>query len=224
MRAFRPPATGVLIVGLLATASVALLPPLRAYREGWVGLLVFTLVCFVLLALSQTLQPAVAPATRAQVRDPDLDTVVRLRREMSQRIAQMPPDSYAASGMPDILARLDQEIIPSLATLCARRQVLGKRLGDYESGRSGSVRPDSATLDRLRSLRDRQNQTVMDVVQQVVNMDASLLGLSEETDETQVSAQVRDWAQEMELRWQSLSEVLGAEEPAVGRRSRPASV
>jgi hypothetical protein len=222
MRAFRPPATGVLVVGLIATAAVALLPPLRVYREGWVGLLVFTLICFVLLAVSQALQPTVVSAPR--VRDPDLDTVIRLRREMSHRVAELPPDSYAASGMPDILARLDREIIPSLTTLCGRRQALGRRLADYESGRSGTVRPDGATLNRLRALHERQNGAVKEVVQQVVNMDASLLGLSEETDETQVAEQVRDWAQEIELRWQSLSEVLGAEEPGARRPSRSASV
>ena len=222
MRMLRPPAIVVLVIGLLATASVVALPQLRAYRDGWVGLLAFTIVCFVLLGVSQALQPVRAPAAR--VRDPDLETVVRLRHEMSERVTRLPTDSYAGSGMPDILARLDREIIPSLATLCARRQELGRRLADYDTGRRGAVRPDDSTLNRLRALHDRQNRAVKDVVQQVVNMDASLLGLTEESDETQVSAQVRDWAQEIELRWQSLSEVLGVEEPSVRRPSRPASI
>ncbi|MBI4492238.1 MAG: hypothetical protein HY690_05540 [Chloroflexi bacterium] len=206
----RPPATLVGGLGLAATVAVLVLPPLSAYAPAWYLLLGLTLVCYVLLAASQSRRP---PPALPRVKDPDLDTVLRLRREMAARLASAPAESYLTHGLSSLLDQLDRELIPSLATLVARRQELGRRLAEYADARRGTLRPDEATLARLHAIYQRQNQAVREVVQQVVNMDAALLGLIEEGDQARIASQVQDWAQEIQVRWQSVAEVLGAEEP-----------
>lgn len=156
-----------------------------------------------------------------RVKDADLEAVLRLRREMGARLAALPPDSPTTRGLSDLLAQMDRELIPSLAELVAKRQAVGRRLAEYSQPQSGRLRPDEAILRRLRSLYERQNEAVRAVVQQVVDMDAALLGLIEEGDETRLADQVQEWAQEVNLRWQSLAEVLGVEEPERPGRLTP---
>lgn len=208
-RFLRPPAIWVAGVGVAASLAVLVLPPLSAYADGWYLLLGLTIVCYVLLALGQD-RPGLATP---RVKDRDLDTVLRLRREMETRLSGLPEDSYLTRDLPGLLAHLDSELIPGLTSLVARRQALASRLAEYDDRRPGALRPDEATLTRLRGLHDRQNRAVREVVQQVVNMDAALLGLLEEGDESRIAGQVQEWAQEIDVRWQTVAEVLGTEEP-----------
>ncbi len=205
--ALRPPAGIVLVSGALLVIGAWVLPGAEPYRGGVTCLLGLTIICGGLLALGQI----GAPPRLATVRSEDLSRVRRIRDEMGARIATLAPDNPMRRDFPELLERLDREVIPRLAELIAKHEELARRLSAYDSA-TGSYRPDAATLQRLRSLYTRQAGQIQGLVQQIVTMDAALLGLIQEGDEQHMMGQVRSWAEEMDVRWQSLAEVL-AEEP-----------
>ena len=204
----RPPAGLVLAIGLVLALLAEVLPGLAALRDALPYLAAWTFVCWGLLAVGQ-----LGPAARlAEVRSQDLETVRRMRTDMEARVGTLPADNPLRRDFPEILEKLDREIVPRLGELVAKHQDLGRRLADYDRTALG-YRPDAATLGRLKELYGRQQTAIQGLVQQVVTMDANLLGLIQEGDEQHMLEQVKHWAEEMDFRWQGMAEVL-ADEPA----------
>jgi len=207
--ALRPPAGLVLGLGALVLVATFTSDQLASLRDAAPEFALFTLVCWLLLALGQL----GSGAALAAVRNQDLLTVRQMRQDMDARISALPADSPLRREFPDILQRLDREIIPKLAELCAKHDELGRRLQQYDRA-SAAYRPDASTLARLKALHGRQAGVIQGLVQQVVNMDAALLGLIQEGDEQQMIGKVREWAQEIDFRWQGVAEVLSEDTPA----------
>jgi hypothetical protein len=204
--ALRPPAGLVLGSGLVLLALIFVLPQLEGYRDGWAVLAGLTLVCWLLLAAGQSGTGQLVASAGSQ----ELSAVARMRAEMVEQVHGLPEGHPLKRDFPDVLERLDTEILPRLAQLVTKHAELEQRLGGW-SAANATVKPDAATLGRLQGLRDRQARVISDLVQQVANMDASLLGLIQEGDEQHMVGQVRQWAEEMEFRWQGMAEVLGEE-------------
>jgi hypothetical protein len=69
------------------------------------------------------------------------------------------------------------------------------------------MRPSAQTLRELESLFGRQQGIITEVVQQVVDLDASLSGLIQEGDERGIMTSVQEWNAHISERWRELREM-----------------
>jgi len=138
--------------------------------------------------------------------DPILAQVSDVRARIGQKIEALPGDALK-SGLPTLLTRLDQEILPELRRLVAKNQQLGRELQDYRGERGERLRPSAPTLHELESLFARQKGIITEVVQQVVDLDASLSGLIQEGNERGIMASVQEWNAHIGERWRALREM-----------------
>jgi hypothetical protein len=199
----RPPAGLVLGLGLVVVLGSLLTAEYQGLRDGAPFFAVFTAVCWLLLGLGQVGSSVPVGGVSSQ----DLNTVRQMRNDMEARVRTLAEDSPVRTEFAEVLARLDREVIPQLAQLCAKHEELGRRLQQYDRA-SPAYRPDAPTLERLRALHARQQGVIQGLVQQVVTMDAALLGLIQEGDEQRMIGTVRKWAEEIDFRWQGVAEVL----------------
>ena len=62
-------------------------------------------------------------------------------------------------------------------------------------------------MHKLESLFARQRRIIIEVVQQVVELDASLLGLTQEGDEHGIMTSVQEWNAHIGERWRALRKI-----------------
>jgi hypothetical protein len=129
-----------------------------------------------------------------------------MRTRVGQKIEAMPGDALK-SGLPALLMRLDQEILPELRRLVSKNQQLGRELRAYRGERGGQLRPSAQMLRELESLFARQQGIITEVVQQVVDLNASLSGLIQEGDERGIMTSVQEWNAHSSERWRALREM-----------------
>jgi hypothetical protein len=66
---------------------------------------------------------------------------------------------------------------------------------------------EAQTLHKLESLFARQRRIIIEVVQQVIELDASLLGLIQEGDEHGIMTSVQEWNAYIGERWHALRKI-----------------
>lgn len=91
----------------------------------------------------------------------------------------------------EALTKLDEEIGPDLTQLLDRTNDLRKHLVAYE--RTRRTRPDEGLVERLRSIGARQEEAVSTCVQQIVNAEATLMGLLQQGSGPGVVERLRPW-------------------------------
>lgn len=193
-RLLAPPALVVAIVGLLLTAAI-LVGPLAGYRHFWYGPLVISALAY--LALVFTPEPrhlSAAPSVRqaAQIRD---------------RIAGYRPraEDLGATRLIDrFLNTVDTVTLPELDRLATSNRLVTERLSGYAKA---AVKPDRATLDKLRSLTDRQQAAIADVLQKLANSDAAIVGALESGDTSRLTDEINLAADELQRQWAASREL-----------------
>src|SRR3954471_22351397 len=135
----QPPAGIVLAVGLALLALFFAVPALAGLRSGWAALAGLTLVCWLLLAAGQSGTGRLV----SSVGGSELAAVARMRAEMVEQVNGLPEGHPLKRDFPDVLERLDQEILPRLAQLIAKHAELDQRLRDW-SAPNATVKPDAA--------------------------------------------------------------------------------
>jgi hypothetical protein len=200
----QPWTLAVPLIGYAVAILVATLPAFSSYSRGWMLLIIITVICQVLLVVAEVRgrrQDSPVPDV-----DPMLAEVSEVRTRIGQKIAALPGDALK-SGLPALLTRLDQEILPELRRLIGKHQQLGQELRAYRGERRGRLRPSATTLRELENLYARQQGVIEGVVQQVVDLDASLSGLVQEGDERGIMASVQEWNARISERWRALREM-----------------
>ena len=71
-----------------------------------------------------------------------------MRTRVGQKIEALPGDGLK-SGLPALLMRLDQEILPELRRLVSKNQQLGRELRAYRGELGGQLRPSAQMLREL---------------------------------------------------------------------------
>jgi hypothetical protein len=201
---YQPWTLGVALVGYSSAVLVATWPGLGSYAGGWPLLVALTVICQALMVLvdlrSGTLE--------ASVHDSDtlLAEVYEVRSRIGRKIEAIPGDALK-SGLPALLGRLDQEILPELRRLVGKNQQLEQELRAYRGSQRGRLRPSEKTLRELEDLHARQRTAIDEVVQQIVDLDASLSGLIQEGDERGIITSVQEWNARISERWRALREM-----------------
>jgi hypothetical protein len=201
---FRPWTLAVALIGYAAALLVATLPALAAYAGGWPLLMIFTVICQFLLVLAEVRGSGHGLAVYDA--DPLLTEVSEVRTRIGQKIEALPGDALK-SGLPALLTRLDQEILPELRRLVGKHQQLAQELRTYRGEQGRRLRPSAQTLRELEDLFARQQRVIEGVVQQVVDLDASLSGLIQEGDERGIMTSVQEWNAHISERWRALREM-----------------
>jgi hypothetical protein len=199
----RPWTLAVALIGYAAALLVATLPALAPYAGGWPLLIILTVSCQLLLVLADVR----GGGRRSPVPDdPLMAEMAEVRARIGQKIAALPGDALK-SGLPALLARLDQEVLPELRRLVGKHQQLAQELQAYGGERGGRRRPSAQTLSELEHLFARQQAAIEGVVQQVVDLDASLSGLIQEGDERGSVTSIKEWNTRINERWRALREM-----------------
>jgi hypothetical protein len=201
---FRPWTLAVAAIGYGAAILVAVLPALATYAEGWPLLIILTVTCQSLLVLADIRGGRHGGLIRDA--DPLLAEVSEVRARIGQKIEALPGDALK-SGLPALLTRLDQEILPELRRLVGKHHQLAQELRTYRGEQGRRLRPSAQTLRELENLFARQQGLIEGVVQQVVDLDASLSGLIQEGDERGIMTSVEEWNGRISERWRALREM-----------------
>lgn len=91
----------------------------------------------------------------------------------------------------EALLRLDEEIVPALVQLLARRAGLARHLTAYQDARRSS--PDPALLEELRATENRQQLAITLAVQWVVNAEATLIAVVQEMGDIATLTRLESW-------------------------------
>ncbi len=209
-RALRHPAGLALLLASLALAlALAALPALRPWSSAAAWVLIWGAVGYG--AIIVALRWARAHPEAAEVRQ-----LRAIRRAMARRLAErqwgegLGVPSELASVLGDRLQRLD-DILPALRQLTDRQRALTRQFSLYEGGRL--PRPESAALERLQAIHDRQRKAVAEAVQRLASADATLVALLQEGDHQRIGARATAWAQDLPTLHETLTAaLLGADE------------
>jgi hypothetical protein len=188
------PALLVALVGLALTAAI-LFGPLDGYRPVWFGPLLISALAYLALVLT--------PAPRRTSGSPS----VQQARAIRDRIATYRPraEELGATRLIDrFLTTVDTVTLPELDRLALSNRLVQERLKGYEKA---TVKPDAATLDRLRSLSRRQQAAIADVLQKLANSDAAIVGALESGDTSRLTDEINLAADELQRHWEASREL-----------------
>jgi hypothetical protein len=163
---FNQPGLTLLAAGLVLAALFWRLPVFRP--SPWLApmTLLITLLAYVLTVAIYYWSPV-------PVAEPEqLKALRKLRAGIEEQLRLHADATASRQVLSGALRRLDQEMIPSVERLLRRHALLRRDLQRFESGEIPS--PDQQRLQQLVQLRDRQEQAVESVGQQVANAYASL--------------------------------------------------
>ena len=125
------------IIGYAAAILVATIPALAPYARGGLLLVILTAICQLLLVLTEVCGSRQGFAVHHT--DPILAQVADVRARIGQKIQALPGDALK-SGLPALLTRLDQEILPGAPTPGGQESTAGTRA----TGLSGRARMAAA--------------------------------------------------------------------------------
>jgi hypothetical protein len=190
------------IIGYGATVAVTTLPLLAAYAASWHWLLLLTAGCQALLVFHEGLRRQDVTAD-----DPLVNALLTLRGRIAAR-GETIGTQVMRLEIPQLLAQLDQEILPRLRALAARHHQLGRELAAYRNPRDGRIKPSPPVLRELQQLHERQAAVMQGMVQEVADIDATLAGFIQEGDEGSLVLAMQAWKKNLGARWETLKELL----------------
>jgi hypothetical protein len=106
-----------------------------------------------------------------------------------------------------ILERVDDNLLPDFETRVRRHRALEAALQQQSSGQGPLVGASASNIARLNKLADDQRMALDGILGRLSDMTASLMGLSQEADQTVLAEQARDWADELGSYWEATEEV-----------------
>jgi hypothetical protein len=202
----RPPASWLALAGGALVAAVLLLPPLAGFARAWYVLAGITLVCWAAMAATQ-IEPADAHPIRYRrsTQDPYMRRALERRDALAAELQHLTPSMRGSVAA--MLERVDQQLLPDFEARVRRHRSLEQTLRQQASGQGPLVGASAANIARLTSLADEQRQALEGVLGRLSDMTASLMGLSQEADQSTLAEQARDWADELGSYWEATEEV-----------------
>lgn len=185
------PALIVGLGGIVITAAIAT-GLLGAYQKVWfIPLMISAIAYYAIVSI-----PA---GRRRSFNSPLMDQA----RQIRDRIASYRPraEELGATRLIDrFLETVDTVTLPELERLAESQAQVQNRLRGYERA---AVKPDAATLDRLRDLAAKQETAARNALQQLANSDASIVGAIETGDTSRLTDEINLAADELQRQWQA---------------------
>jgi hypothetical protein len=194
----------LLAVGLVVAVILLVLPGARALSglagaSALLGLLAYLATCAI-----YRWTPVVGDEPA------QLKALRRLRAGIAEQLALHGESEALKRVLSEALRRLDQEMMPSAERLQERHALLGRDLGRFRSGEMPS--PDDDRLAQLRALYERQERAADSLGRQVANAYASLVMLTQQTDDdARLTAEAKAWSNELLETHQNLADLLDEE-------------
>lgn len=217
----RPPAIWLAFIGLLATLG-AMAAPVAALNSAWQVPTLITLSGWLAMAATQVDPEAYRRLIRYRpvLRNVYFARAVESRDAIAEGLQHLAIDSVRAD-VKEMVRRIDQEVLPELVQRIQRHQALASSVALAEDGRGPLASASPSNIGALRELEQKQRSALEGLLTRLSDINASLLGLSEEAFQAQLTEQTGEWAEELRAYWDATAEVFrqtSLEGPAAGDR------
>ncbi len=202
----RPPAVWLALAGGALVFAVLELPALAGFAGAWYVLAGIVLVGWAAMAATQVDAGDLRPLRYTRLnQDPYMRRALERRDALAAELQHLTPSMRSEVG--NILERVDRDLLPDFETRVGRHRALEATLRQQASGQGPLVGASSANIARLTALADEQRKALEGVLARLSDMTASLMGLSQEADQSAIAEQARDWADELGSYWAATEEV-----------------
>ena len=204
---FDPPARWLGLLGLGVVVCVLLLPPLAAYAPAWHVPALISIGAW--LGMAATQLPASAyRGFRYEVldRDPYMVRACERRDALAAGLRLLAPGAIRGH-VETMIGRIDDELMPELEVRARRHRALLGALTQLKNGRGPLVGADQGRIDALRRLGDEQQKALEGLVARLSDLNANVMGLANESEESQIAGQTREWTEELDAYWKATAEV-----------------
>jgi hypothetical protein len=202
-----PPARWLGLAGLAVVACVALLPPLAAFAPAWPVPALISLAAWLGMAATQ-LEPEVYRGFRYDMteRDPVMVRALERRDALARGLANLEPGAIRGH-VETMLRRIDVELLPELEVRARRHRALMGTLAQLEAGRGPLVGASPDRISALRKLAGEQQKALDGLVARLSDLNANVMGLTNEAEQSQMATQTREWTEELDAYWKATAEV-----------------
>jgi hypothetical protein len=202
----RPPALWIALAGVALVVGVLLFPPLAGYASAVYILAGIALVAWLAMAATQVEGSDLrAPRYSRGTQDPYMRRALERRDALAAELQHLNPTMRGS--VTSILERVDDNLLPDFETRVRRHRALEAALQQQASGQGPLVGASASNIARLNQLADDQRMALDGILGRLSDMTASLMGLSQEADQTALAEQARDWADELGSYWEATEEV-----------------
>jgi len=211
-----PPARWLGLAGVLVVVCVLTLPPLSYFAVAWHVPAVISLAAWLGMAATQV-RPEAYRSFRYRFidRDPVMARALERRDALADGVDHL--EAGAVRGHVQVmLQRIDEELLPELDTRSRRHRVLMRALGQLEEGRGPLVGASAERISALQVLADDQQKALEGLVARLSDLNANVMGLANEAQQTQLAVQTREWAEELDAYWKATAEVFRPEAVSAG--------
>ena len=106
-----------------------------------------------------------------------------------------------------MIQRIDAELMPELEVRARRHRALTAALTQLGNARGPLVGADHERIAALKHLSDEQQKALDGLVARLSDLNANVMGLANEAEETQIADQTREWTEELDAYWKATAEV-----------------
>jgi hypothetical protein len=202
-----PPARWLGLAGLAVVICVLVLPPLAAFAPAWDIPAIIALAAWLGMAATQ-LESEAYRSFRYQVldRDPVMVRAIERRDALASGLRLLEPGAVRGH-VEAMLQRIDDEVMPELEIRARRHRVLTASLDQLKQGRGPLVGANAERIAALQHLADEQRKALDGLVARLSDLNANVMGLANETDQSQLATQTREWTEELDAYWKATAEV-----------------
>src|SRR6266540_2033748 len=203
----QPPARWLGLAGVVVVGCVLLLPPLAAFAPAWHIPALISLAAWLGMAATQ-LEPAAYRGFRYQVvdRDPYMIRACERRDALVAGLHLLAPGAIRGH-VETMIQRIDAELMPELEVRARRHRALTAALTQLGNARGPLVGADHERIAALKHLSDEQQKALDGLVARLSDLNANVMGLANEAEETQIADQTREWTEELDAYWKATAEV-----------------
>jgi hypothetical protein len=202
-----PPARWVGLIGLALVGCVLVLPPLAAFAPAWHVPALISLAAWLGMAATQ-LEPEIYRSVRYKLteRDPVMMRALERRDALAQGLLHLESGAIRAH-VEAMLQRIDVELLPELEVRARRHRGLVSTLAQLANGRGPLVGASSERIAALQHLATEQEKALDGLVARLSDLNANVMGLANEAEQSQLATQAGEWAEELDAYWKATAEV-----------------
>ncbi|MSQ14286.1 MAG: hypothetical protein EXR50_00265 [Dehalococcoidia bacterium] len=196
------------IAGVLLVLAVLNLPPLAAFASSWYIPAAISLVSWLGMAATQV-EPMVYRRIllySAVSNEPYFIGALERRDALERQIQHLSIEGVK-SDVKVMINSIDKEVLPGLAARIQRHKILAQGLVDLDQGKGPLVNASPQNVEALRKLEEEQKNALDGLITRLSDMNANLIGLSQEVEEGQVVEETETWAKELGEYWKATAEV-----------------
>jgi hypothetical protein len=211
-----PPACWLGLAGIVVVLCVLVLPPLASFAPGWHVPALVSFVAWLAMAGTQ-LKPEEYRGVRYRLdRDPVMTRALERRDALVEGVGHL-EEGEVRDHVQVMLQRIDEDLLPELDTRTRRHRSLTAALAQFAQGRGPLVGASPERISNLQRLANEQQQALDGLIARLSDLNANVIGLANEAQQSQFAAQTREWAEELDAYWKATAEVFRT--GAVGARA-----